>query len=97
LSGNLRVPDNRVEVLSYVRWREGADRTQNATPHKSNTAPHQTLACKWYSTTFISGGCDISYKPAHRINNPFTSSEIPIKNQIEIAPSVFIELTRKAR
>src|ERR1700730_2391940 len=57
---------------------------QYAKPHTSNTAPHHTLACSWNSTTGFAGGCITSHTPEPTIKIPFTKSEMPIKNQIEI-------------
>jgi hypothetical protein len=41
------------------------------------------------------GGWEIWYTPAPKISTPFTSSEMPMKNQMEIVPSDRMGLTRK--
>src|ERR1700686_3056428 len=54
-------------------------------------------ACSRKSTTCNSGagGFAYSYKPAPRISTPFTSSDRPMKNQIETErPSLIIHLPR---
>src|ERR1700730_15811098 len=61
-------------------------------PITSNIAPHQTLACTWNSTIVgLAGGCSTSHTPAPVIRTPFTSREIPIKNQMETPPSSGME------
>src|SRR5215470_6855413 len=53
-------------------------------PINASKPPHHTDAWSEKSTTGCGDGCDISYNPAPRIRSPFTSSEIPMKNQMEI-------------
>jgi len=64
--------------------RPGANRKQYKRPKIDRIAPHQTLACNWNKTTGFSGGLNTSQMPAPKIRIPFTNSDNPIKNQIEI-------------
>jgi hypothetical protein len=64
--------------------RPGANRKQYKRPKIDRIAPHQTLACNWNKTTGFAGGLKTSQIPAHKIRIPFTNSDNPIKNQIDI-------------
>src|SRR6266478_3619745 len=65
---------------------------QEIKPNTRSTAPHHTLACKLNKTTPGSAGGFTSWKiPAAKINAPFTASETPMKNQIEIMPRTSIQ------
>jgi hypothetical protein len=64
--------------------RPGANRKQYKRPKIDRIAPHQTLACNWNKTTGFAGGLNTSQIPAPKIRIPFTNSDNPIKNQIDI-------------
>ena len=62
---------------------------QYSKPMIARIAPHHTLAWKSYRTTLTKGGWEIWYTPAPKISTPFTSNEMPMKNQIEIECHAF--------
>lgn len=73
-----------------ARSRAGEKRKLKNAPRINRTAPHQTLACKFESTTLLAGGLMISYIPVAKISPPFTARHMPVKYQIDNDPPDFI-------